>query len=66
MSDLLIEVQHLRKDNNKRLSNLEKQQSNTNKALSELRLSVMTLADSIVDFADHEKRIKRIEKIVLK
>jgi hypothetical protein len=47
MSDLLIEVQHLRKDNNKRLENLEKQQNNTNKALSELRLSVITLSDSI-------------------
>jgi uncharacterized protein YhaN len=101
MSEILIEVQDLKKDNNKRFDSLEgkfeklegkfeklegkfeklegrfekfednmekmqKQQAHANKGLSEVRLSVMKLSDKISVIADHEKRIKRIEKIVLK
>jgi hypothetical protein len=66
MSDLLIEVQHLRKDSNKRLEKLERQQVNTNKGLSELRLSVMTFAQKFETVVEHEKRLNRLEKIVLK
>jgi hypothetical protein len=79
MSELLIEVQHLKKDTNKRFDSLEgrfdslegrfekveKQQININKGLSEVRLSVMKLSEKIPVVANHEKRIKRIEKIVL-
>lgn len=80
MSEILIEVQQLKIDNNKRFDSLEnrlekldgqmekvnKQLASTHKGLSEVRLSVMKLSEKISIIPEHEKRIKRIEKIVLK
>lgn len=70
----------MRKDNNERLERLEKQmiRSNdwldkverqlvmNNKGVSELRLSVMKLAERDKTIVDHDRRIRKIETVLFK
>jgi hypothetical protein len=49
-----------------RIGGLEKQQQKTNKELSEMRLSFMQYSDAIQRETDHEKRIHKLERMILK
>ena len=51
---------------NNRVGKLEKQQQRTNAELSEIRLSFIQYANSFEKSTDHEKRINKLERIVLK
>ncbi len=78
--DLHEELVKMRKDNNERLERLEKQmiQSNerldkverqlimNNKGVSELRLSVMKLAERDSTIVDYGRRLRKLESIVLR
>jgi hypothetical protein len=66
MSELLLEVQHLRQDSNIRFERLEEQQKKTNLGLGELRLSVMRLADQLEKLVDIDQRVRVLEDIVLR
>ena len=80
MIDIAQEMKGMRKDmnfrlerleklqvvTNSRLEKLEKQQAHTNVELSGMRLTFMKYADSTKKITDHEKRINKIERIVLK
>lgn len=49
---------------NRRVENLEHQQAQTNLGISELRLSVMRLAEEAVTIRDHEDRLHKLESEV--
>ena len=73
MKELREEVKGLRKDmnhhqqeTNHRLEKLEKQQQRTNAELGEIRLTFIQYADAIERIAGHEKRINKLERMVLK
>ena len=66
MSELLLEVRHLRQDSNIRFERLEEQQKKTNLGLGELRLSVVRLADQLDKFVDIDQRVRILEDIVLR
>ena len=50
----------------KRLENVEKYQAKTNLAIGELRLSIMKFAEKINHQEILEKRVTKLEKLVLK
>ena len=78
--DLATELKGMRKDMNQqlgtlngrvdelnsRVGRLEKQQQRTNVELSEIRLTFIQNAHSFEKVVDHEKRINKLERIVLK
>jgi len=64
--ELMAEMLHEQKETNSRLGKLEDQQSKTNLAIGELRVSVMRLADQMETVFQHEKRIDALEKVVFK
>ena len=69
MAELLAEVHEMRlgiDKSNLRLESVEKQLIMNNKATSELRLSMMKLADRDVVINDHDKRIKKLELLFSK
>jgi peptidoglycan hydrolase CwlO-like protein len=51
---------------NNRVEKLEKEQAKTNALLGEHSRSILTLAEHINLAAEHEKRIYKLEKIVLR
>lgn len=69
MAELLAEVHEMRlgiDKSNLRLESVEKQLIMNNRATSELRLSMMKLADRDVVINDHDKRIKKLELLFSK
>ncbi len=76
MPDVLAEIHEMRKgidkSNNrlekveKGVEKLEKQMMLNNKAIGELRLSVMRLADRDRMFMDYDRRIRKIESSLLR
>lgn len=66
MENQLVDSNNTQKQMLKRLDNLEKQQAKTNLEVSEIRLSAMRIAEAIEKMANHEDRIKALEKAVFK
>jgi predicted nucleic acid-binding Zn-ribbon protein len=64
MRDVKAEIKGIKEELvslNKRVENLEHQQAQTNLGISELRLSVMRLAEEAVTIRDHEDRLHKLE-----
>ena len=66
LSDLLIEVQGMKTDFNKRQDRTDEILAEHSLALKELRLSVMRLSEVIENFAAYDERLKKLEKVVFR
>ncbi len=69
MLDVLAEIHEMRKGiniTNDRLEKLDKQMMLNNKAIGELRLSVMKLAERDSQFREYERRITKVERTLVK
>ncbi|MDZ4847032.1 MAG: hypothetical protein SH857_15980 [Chitinophagales bacterium] len=69
MLDVLAEIHEMRKGiniTNDRLEKLDKQMMLNNKAIGELRLSVMKLAERDSQFREYERRITKVERTLAK
>lgn len=64
--DLHKEMAGMRKDMNARFEKIEKQLTLNTKAIGELRLSVLKLAEQNKDIKEHDRRIRKIETALVR
>jgi hypothetical protein len=69
LSELLIENQGMRTELigiHQRVQKIEDIQVKQSLGIGEIRLSVMKIANTIENYANHEERIKKLEKVVFR
>ncbi len=64
--DMHQELALFRKESNERLGKVENRLVLINKAIGELRLSNMKLAQQMTKFSDYDKRLRKVETVLAK